>query len=270
MPPRAVVLYPPFGNALFSIDHAAPDGSCLLRGLDSRLLISASTQALAIAKPAQVQDAARRFHQTLDTHINALLARRPLPPKGCGVRYGKVLHIDADEDYLRICAMAYARLSIPCACAAAPESRQAEAVPALLRTHQPDVLVLTGHDAYESGEHNGNYQASAHFTDAVHTARQFAPLLDDLAIVAGACQSDFERLMDAGANAASAPRRIRIHALDPLLIAAEIACTSIDTILSPPAIIAASISGPRGFGAVQTRGAARLFAPCTANIGGDV
>ena len=44
-------------------------------------------------------------------------------------------------------------------------------------------------------------------------------------IFAGACQSYFEALMDAGANFASSPARILIDFLDPLVVAKNIAIT---------------------------------------------
>ena len=52
-------------------------------------------------------------------------------------------------------------------------------------------------------------------------ARQYESNRDSLIIVAGACQSHFEALLRAGANFASSPARILIHALDPLCIAAK-------------------------------------------------
>ena len=46
-----------------------------------------------------------------------------------------------------------------------------------------------------------------------------------LVIFAGACQSYFEALMQAGANFASSPARILIDILDPLIVAKEVAIT---------------------------------------------
>ena len=44
-------------------------------------------------------------------------------------------------------------------------------------------------------------------------------------IIAGACQSNYEDLIKAGANFASSPKRINIHALDPAIIAVSISKT---------------------------------------------
>ena len=43
---------------------------------------------------------------------------------------------------------------------------------------------------------------------------------------AGACQSHFEALIRAGANFASSPSRINIHALDPVYVVGKISFTS--------------------------------------------
>ena len=44
-------------------------------------------------------------------------------------------------------------------------------------------------------------------------------------IIAGACQSDYEDIIKSGANFASSPKRVNIHALDPAIIAVNIALT---------------------------------------------
>ena len=48
-------------------------------------------------------------------------------------------------------------------------------------------------------------------------SKEKAPSLDQLVIFAGACQSHFESLIQAGANFASSPSRVNIHALRPCL-----------------------------------------------------
>ena len=63
------------------------------------------------------------------------------------------------------------------------------------------------------------YQNSINFVSAVQQVRLLYPDLDSLVIVAGACQSNYEELIKAGANFASSPKRINIHALDPAIIA---------------------------------------------------
>ena len=71
-----------------------------------------------------------------------------------------------------------------------------------------------------------NYRNSRHFIQTVKEARKFDETNEkNLVIFAGACQSYFEALMDAGANFASSPARILIDFLDPLIVAEKIAYT---------------------------------------------
>ena len=240
----------------FLITYIGLGGICTLQALGTRLRIQAPSAALTPAVPASVREQGRRFRQSIETKIAEILAARPNTSHPA--RPGKVLHIDADEDYLRICRQTYTRLSVPHACAAVLEAAQPTEIQALLDAHRPDILVLTGHDSLTNQE---DYQSSAHFAAAIRRARRYQPSTDGLAIIAGACQSHFELLMESGANAASSPGRIRIHALDPLLLAEKLAYTPITEHLEPRALIQSAISGPRGIGALQTRGALRLCLP---------
>ena len=77
-----------------------------------------------------------------------------------------------------------------------------------------------------------SYRNSKYFIEAVKAARRYEPSRDDLVIFAGACQSHYEGLLRAGANFASSPHRVFIHALDPVFIIEKVAYTPIDKIIS--------------------------------------
>ena len=69
-----------------------------------------------------------------------------------------------------------------------------------------------------------NYRNSRHFIETVKEARKYDEVNGKkLVIFAGACQSYFEALMEAGANFASSPARILIDFLDPLIVAKNVA-----------------------------------------------
>ncbi len=128
----------------------------------------------------------------------------------------------------------------------------------LLKQHKPDILVLTGHDGVIKDE-NGyasidNYRNSKYFIEAVKEARRYDSNLDGLVIFAGACQSMYHRIIEAGANYASAPYRVLIHALDPVYICKKVAFTGIDRIISPKEVISTTITGMKGIGGIDTRG----------------
>lgn len=79
--------------------------------------------------------------------------------------------------------------------------------------------------------------------------------------MAGACQSHFEALLHAGANFASSPARILIHALDPLCIASKLACTSIRDTISMIDMAELTVTGLEGLGGLESRGSYRLGVP---------
>ena len=60
---------------------------------------------------------------------------------------GKVLQIDGDKEYLKICLDVYTEFGIPAVGVAIPEANQYKEVRSLLEKHNPDILVITGHDA---------------------------------------------------------------------------------------------------------------------------
>lgn len=141
----------------------------------------------------------------------------------------KILQIDGDDDYLRRCLKFYKRNGIMAVGKKINERNIYEQIPLLLKECKPDIVIITGHDAYfkKKGDINNinNYKNSIYFVKAVKAARNYEKSHDKLVIIAGACQSDYEALIKAGANFASSPKRINIHALDPAIIASTIALT---------------------------------------------
>ena len=69
-----------------------------------------------------------------------------------------------------------------------------------------------------------NYRNSKYFAQTVRNARKNSKNRE-LVIFAGACQSYYEALIEAGANFASSPARILIDFIDPLIVAKKIALT---------------------------------------------
>lgn len=180
---------------------------------------------------------------------------------------GKVLQIDGDKEYLKICLDVYTQLGIPAVGVAIPEANQYKEVRALLEKHNPDILVITGHDALTSRKGNindiSNYRNSLNFIKAVKEARKYQPNLDNLVIFAGACQSNYEQIIKAGANYASSPGRIMIHALDPVFVVEKIACSRIDIVVPIDEVIEQTVTGIKGIGGSETRGKFRWAMPKT-------
>lgn len=178
---------------------------------------------------------------------------------------GKVLQIDGDKEYLKICLDVYTELGIPAVGVAIPEANQYKEVRALLEKHNPDILVITGHDALTSKKGSladlNNYKNSMNFIKTVKQARKWQPNLDNLVIFAGACQSNYEQIIKSGANYASSPGRIMIHALDPVFVVEKIACSKIDMIVPIEEIIEQTVTGIKGIGGSETKGKFRWAMP---------
>lgn len=171
---------------------------------------------------------------------------------------GKVLHIDGDEDYLNRCLKFYNKFHIMAYGVCLEEDTIENEVGKYLRDLNPDILVITGHDAYYkrkgSKSNIDNYRNSIHFVNAVKVARNYEKSPEKLAIVAGACQSDYEELIKAGATFASSPKRVNIHALDPAILASSIALTDRNQVIDLISIIEKTKYGKDGVGGVMTKG----------------
>lgn len=190
--------------------------------------------------------------------LNSKQVRKTVSDNIYKERKVRVLHIDGDEDYLELSKANYKNLNIEVNGFFIPEKGQPEQIKELIKKYKPDILVITGHD----GELNQSaYHTSDFFVQAVSCAREIVFDLDSLVIFAGACQSDYERLINSGANFASSPANKLIHFLDPILIVEKIAYTSIKEIISVKDVINNTITGEGGIGGVETRGKMRLKYP---------
>ena len=128
----------------------------------------------------------------------------------------------------------------------------------LLIEYQPDIVVITGHDAYyeKKGSKNDikNYKNTEYFVKAVKEARKYEKSHEKLVIIAGACQSDYEELIRAGANFASSPKRVNIHALDPAIIASSLALSDKNKPIDLIKILEKTKYGAKGIGGIITNG----------------
>lgn len=177
----------------------------------------------------------------------------------------KVLHLDGDPMYLRKCISLYQRIGLQVHGVHLNEKEMPSEIGGLVERIGPDIIVITGHDAYSKNKGFKNdlraYRHSKYFAEAVREARRKSSNLDQLVIFAGACQSHFESLIRAGANYASSPLRINIHALDPVYIAAKIAYTPFMESVSVWDALRNTMTGEKGMGGVETRGLLRTGLP---------
>ena len=173
-------------------------------------------------------------------------------------RPGRILHIDGDPSYMETCLKAYKQLNLNAVGIAVSEREQPLKILSLVKEYNPDIVVLTGHDGVLKDSKGmldlNNYRNSKYFIESVKILRNYNSSYDELVIFAGACQSCYESILEAGANFASSPNRVLIHCLDPVLVCERVAYTRIDEIVSIKDVIENTITGIKGVSGLQTRG----------------
>ena len=111
----------------------------------------------------------------------------------------------------------------------------------------PDIVVITGHDS--DVKNNSNY-----FSEAIKVCRKYQRDYDKLIIIAGACQSNYEKLIKSGANFASSPKKVNIHALDPAIIALSLSLLDKTKSVELISLLEKTSNGKNGMGGVNTKG----------------
>ena len=168
---------------------------------------------------------------------------------------GRILHIDGDKDYLDKCMNFYKKNRLKAFGLYTTDDSLITDVIGNLKKYNPDILVITGHDAdYRKKRVDDNYKNTSRFVEAVKEARKYESSHEKLFIVAGACQSNYEELIKAGANFASSPKRINIHALDPAIVAACLAFSDKNSNIDLIKILDKTKYGSDGIGGIITKG----------------
>ena len=171
---------------------------------------------------------------------------------------GKILHLDGDSEYLNRCMDYYKQANVFAVGKKIDEKSIGEDILPILEEVKPDILIITGHDAFyrKQGDKKNinNYQNSLNFVKAVRQARKYEKSHDKLIIIAGACQSDYEEIIKAGANFASSPSRVNIHALDPAIIATNLALTERNKEIDLIDLLSQTRNGKDGMGGLICNG----------------
>ncbi|HHU55862.1 MAG TPA: hypothetical protein GXZ48_04145 [Acholeplasmataceae bacterium] len=171
---------------------------------------------------------------------------------------GKILHIDGDKTYLSKCLELYEQLGIFAYGVRVDEKLMAKEIDKILSQISPDIIVVTGHDSYNSSGLSDlkNYTNTVHFMETIKAIRRHD---SNCCIIAGACQSNFEALMANGATFASSPKRVNIHTFDPAVIAIKVSTTSFLKIVDFEEIIKFIDDGRSAYGGVETFGKMRML-----------
>ena len=227
------------------------DGLIYLKGVEVRLFADSPPGDLKLEKDLSLKNEDEELIEEVNETIR--LDRNEffyLP--------GKVLHIDGDDEYLERCINFYKKMKVKTYALSLKEEVMSIDIQKYLKELKPDIVVITGHDFFYKNRKEinniNNYKNSKFFVDAIKKAREYEKSQDKLIIIAGACQSDYESLIKAGANFASSPKRVNIHALDPAIIAASVALSTRDKPIDIIKIIERTKYKEEGIGGIITNG----------------
>ena len=231
-------------DTIFKITEIKND-ICILKGLNTRLIADARVDDL---RPYNLEDdieGEENFNERIKDKITLNRDDYFYLP-------GRILHIDGDTDYLNRCLDYYKSNNISAIGINESEDSLAHNIKNLLEEYKPNIVVITGHDAYY--KKTNSYKNSSNFISAVKEARSYESSHDKLIIIAGACQSNYEELIKSGANFASSPKRINIHALDPAIIATKISLLETTKDINLKEILEKTKYGSNGMGGISTKG----------------
>ena len=193
---------------------------------------------------------------------NKILEKRIYSRKNSynNMKTGKIVHLDGDKRYMEKSYKYYKKLGLNAIVKYVPEEKQEYVIKDIISKYEPDILVITGHDGMIKKGRNYNdiynYMNSRFFVNTVKKAREHK-MGNNLVIFAGACQSFFEALIDAGANFASSPGRVLIDFADPLIVAERIATTNSEYYITIDDIANDLRDGKEGIGGIGARGKKR-------------
>lgn len=230
-------------DTIFVIENINDD-ICELKGVIVRLYADADISDLE-KYDGEIKDDSKDFYERIKENFN-------LDRNNYFYLPGKILHIDGDELYLKKCLKYYEECNLMAVGELSLESDTANNIRTWLEEYNPSIVVITGHDAFYKNENR--YKNSSNFVASIKEARKFEKSHEKLIIIAGACQSNYEDLIRAGANFASSPKRVNIHALDPAIIAANMALSDVNTDIDLKKILDSTKYKTNGIGGIKTKG----------------
>ena len=225
-------------DVVFKIDKII-DNIAYLKGVNVRLCADSDISDLVLVT-SKDDNEDRDFYEKLEKIRNFERSDYFYIP-------GKILHVDGDREYLNRCLEFYKKANVLAFGVYSEEKQMASNIEKYLEDINPDIVVITGHDSLVK-------QNSKYFADAVKVCRKYQKDYDKLIIIAGACQSEYDRLIKAGANFASSPKKINIHALDPAIIALSLSLCDKNKEINLIDLLDKTSNGKDGMGGVNTRG----------------
>lgn len=231
----------------------------LLKGITYRVQADSPMKDLVKIDAREVKNTIQNLDVILQKRIDEHEKRQYLS-RASVWQYGRILHLDGDRRYSMKAERYYKQMGLEAVVRNIRENRQAFMIPTLLQKYKPDIIVLTGHDGMlkkgRSYHDIYNYRNSMYFIQSVQQIRKYQEKY--IAVFAGACQSYYEGIIEAGADFASSPARILIDFVDPLIVAEKIATTSEQHYLTIQEFEKELRDGQRGISGLGTYGKGKI------------
>ena len=233
-----------YGNDIIFKIVKIENNKAILRGIEVRLYADSSLDDLVLSGIRQEED------EDLEIRIDKKKEDKYFYIPGL------VLHLDSDKDYLKKCEEYYKKNKVNYIGYIFEEKEFETKIKNLIKKYNPDIVVLTGHDAYYK---NKKYKNSSYFINTVKEIRK--NFGKEIIIISGACQSDYYNLIRNGSTYASSPAHINIHALDPAIVASHIALSSNNSKIDLKSILNKTKYGEKGIGGIETKGKMKIGYP---------
>ena len=162
----------------------------ILKGLNIRIMADSPIEDLEIISRQEVINSIKLADLDLENRIRKNKQRNKINEKLIRQRIytGKILHLDGDKKYSEKSARYYNKMGLNAIVKNIAENRQSKVVVPLLNKYNPDILIITGHDAMLKNGSNYNniynYRNSRHFMNTVKEARNWGKNSDKLVIFA--------------------------------------------------------------------------------------
>lgn len=225
----------------------------LLQGFNNRQVISKNKADIELATKEEIEKSLKKERKIQHRIVMTSKSRNSFPAV-----FGRILHIDGDEEFLKSCMELYQELDIYAYGLNINEKKVHTIIEEIILEITPDIVVITGHDQYNGKglKEINNYENTKYFMKAIRNIRR---RFSDIIIIAGACGSNFEALIASGANFASSPKRVNTHTYDPAVVAIKAATTPMDRKIDFNNIIKYIENGKEALGGVETNGKMKLL-----------
>ena len=160
----------------------------ILRGMIERVEADSDIDDLEIIQKEDVREYLKKKDEEIDNRIEKSQIEQQNKNYKIGILMkntrskekivtGKILHLDGDRKYSEKSYRYYKKLGLNAIVKNIPEYKQPRVVYQLLKIYEPDILVVTGHDAILKRGMNYhdiyNYRNSKYFIETVKEARRY-------------------------------------------------------------------------------------------------